>query len=181
MGFIRRYAASDDPRIALANLTALVLAWNTPFYPLYLIGAGGAAMMPGAWLTLLSFPFFLAIPWLTGRAPVLGRVALLAAGTVNTIWCTWLLGAESGTELFLFPCITLGGLLFARAERFTLIVAMLAPLVLGVAAHGHYPASPFACANAACGSILWMNGLSVAILLVFFGFVGKNLEPVETK
>jgi hypothetical protein len=49
---LRRYVASDDPRVAAANLVAMVLAWNTPFYPLYLRGAAGAGIGLGAWLTL---------------------------------------------------------------------------------------------------------------------------------
>jgi hypothetical protein len=40
----RHSAAADDPRAAAANFVALVLAWNTPFYPLYLLGIAGAAI-----------------------------------------------------------------------------------------------------------------------------------------
>ncbi len=102
-----RYVGSDDPRVGAANLVAMVLAWNTPFYPLYLRGTAGAGMWPGGWLMLCVFPAFLAVPALTRRWPTGGRVLLVTIGTANTLFCTWLLGEASGTPLFLLPCVTL--------------------------------------------------------------------------
>jgi len=162
---VRSYVAAEDPKVATANFIAMVLAWNTPFYPFYLIATGGAAMRPGCWFTLLSFPVFLSVPALMRRSSVLGRIALIAAGTLNTAFCTWLLGEASGTWLFFGPCVVLVPLVCGRTWW------MLAPGILGLAAAGHYPASRFACAPATCGSLFWMNGISVACLLVFFGYL----------
>src|SRR5271157_3708027 len=94
---VRRYAAADDPRVAAANLVAQVLAWNTPFYPLYLLGAAGATMQDAAWLTLCSIPIFLAVPAITRWSAIWGRVVLVVGGTANTLFCTWLLSEASGT------------------------------------------------------------------------------------
>ena len=162
---IRSYAAADDPKAATGNLIALVLAWNTPFYPFYLIWTGGAAMRPGCWFTLCSFPVFLAIPAVTRRSSMAGRVTLVLAGTLNTWFCTWLLGEASGTWLFFIPCAVLAPLLFGRT------LWTFAPAMFGLVAFGHYPASPFACGPAVCDPLIWMNGISVAVLLVFFGYL----------
>ena len=172
----RAYAASDDTRVATANLIALVLAWNTPFYPLYLLAAGGNAMSPGAWLTLCSFPVFLAVPAATRRRPFAGRAFLAIACILNTVFCTWLLGEASGTALFLLPCIVLAALLFRRAERLALAAFLVFPLIVGALLDGRYPRSPFGCAGVSCSGILWMNALSVAVLLVFFGYLAAGLD-----
>ena len=42
---------------------------------------------------------------------------LPAVGTANTVFCTYLFGAETGTALFLIPCAALAALLFRVRER----------------------------------------------------------------
>jgi hypothetical protein len=172
---LKRYAAADDPMVATANWVAMVLAWNTPFYPLYLRGAAGAAIWPGGWLTLCVFPVFLAVPAICRRDPLAGRVLLALAATGNTIYCTWLLGEASGTQLFLLPCITLASLLFRRDELPMLGGFLLMPIAAGLLLDGRYPVSPFVCAGAACGGILWMNAFSVALLMAFLGWLASGL------
>jgi hypothetical protein len=172
---VRRYVASGDPRVGTANLVAMVLAWNTPFYPLYLLWVAGPAMGHGVWLTLCSFPFFFAVPAITRRNKLGGRVLLALTATGNTLFCTWLLGEASGTQLFLLPCITLAALLFRREERAALCGLLLLPIVAGVALHGRYPGSPFACPDVVCAEIISLNALSVAMLLAFFGVLATGL------
>lgn len=174
---LRRYMASDDPRVAVANLIAMVLAWNTPFYPLYLLGAAGSAMHPGAWFTLAIFPVFLAVPAITRRWPLPGRILLAAAGLSNTIWCTWLLGEVTATQLFLLPCISLAAIIFRQSERVPFFSFLALPILLGMGLHGRYPASPFACHGAACDSIVWLNAFSVALLCGFLGVVTARMLP----
>ena len=172
---VRGYAAADDPRAAAGNLVALVLAWNTPFYPLYLLGAAGSAMWPGGLLTLCVLPLFLAVPAVIRRNEFAGRVMLALTGTGNTLFCTWLLGEASGTQLFLFPCVTLAALLFRRRERLALFGLLALPILAGVVLNGRYPVSPFACRD--CGGILWMNALSATILVAFLGVLATGLVP----
>jgi hypothetical protein len=175
---LRRAVAAEDPRAAAANLVALVLAWNTPFYPLYALGAAGGGMHPGAWLTLAVLPAFLAVPAATRRWQLGGRVLLAAAGLGNTLWCTWLLGEASGTPLFLFACIVLAPVLFRHAERAPLLAFLILPLIAGVLLYRRYPSSPFACAAAECDALLWLNGVSVGCLLLFLGLLLSRLgEP----
>ena len=175
MKSLRRYIASDDLRVGAANLVAIVLAWNTPFYPLYLRGAAGAAIWPGAWLTLCVFPAFLLVPAVTNRWPFLGRVSLVVIGTGNTVFCTWVLGEASGTQLFLLPCLTLAALLFRREERSALFGLLALPILVGVALDGRYAVSPFVCSGAACSGIVWLNAFSVAVLTAFLGVLATGM------
>ena len=172
---VRRYAAADDRRVAASNLVALVLAWNTPFYPLYLLGAAGPEMRDAAWLTLFAFPVFLLVPAVTRWNGIWGRVLLVVAGTVNSLYCTWLLGEASGTALFLLPCITLAALVFRRVEPGALFTLLALPIVAGIAMNGRYPISPFACIGADCSAMVWLNAVSVAILLAFLGVLSTGL------
>jgi len=171
----RGYVASDDPRVAAANLVAMVLAWNTPFYPLYLRGAAGEGMWPGGWLTLCVFPFFLLVPAMTRRSPLWGRVLLAVTGAGNTLFCTWLLGEASGTQMFLLPCIALAGLLFRRSETVPLFSLLGLPILAGILLDGRYPASPFVCSGSGCAGLVWLNAFSVAILTAFLGLLATGL------
>jgi hypothetical protein len=118
---------------------------------------------------------FLAIPAVTRRSPIRGRVALAVAGTGNTLFCTWLLGEASGTQLFLIPCITLAALVFRREERVPLFALLALPIVAGVTLNGRYPVSPFVCSGSGCASLFWMNAISVAGLAVFLGWLATGL------
>jgi hypothetical protein len=177
--WVRDYAASDDPRVAAANLVALVLGWNTPFYPLYLLGASGLGILPGAWFTVTACPFFLLVPAVTRRSSLGGRVLLMLTGIGNTLFCTWLLGEASGTQLFLLPCITLAALLFRRDEQLALAGFLVSPVVAGIALDGRYPVSAFVCSGAACAGIVWLNAVSVAALTVFLGWLSAGAAPAR--
>jgi hypothetical protein len=116
VGRFRRYAGHNDPRTAVANMVALMVASNQPFYPLYLFWAVSSTVWP-ALATFLSTPFFLAVPALARRHSMLGRAGLLVAGLGNTLVCRFMFGASSGVDAFLMPCIVLSILLFRRRER----------------------------------------------------------------
>lgn len=113
---VGRYAAHREPRAAIANTVALVVASNQPFYPLYV----GWLVSPVIWpsfLTFLSTPLFVAVPLAMRRDSRLGRSLLLFAGIGNTLLCRLAFGAGSGVEVFLLPCLMLAMLLFAGRER----------------------------------------------------------------
>lgn len=113
---LRDYLAHSDPRAALANTVALVVASNQPFYPLYVYWAVSPTIWP-TYASFLSTPFFLAVPWLMRRSTLLGRATLLFAGIGNTLVCAIALGRSSGVDVFLIPCLVLALLLFRRSER----------------------------------------------------------------
>jgi hypothetical protein len=168
---LRAYAANDEPLAAAGNKVALVLAGNTPFYPLYVSAVAGNDGMPWTLMTLFVFPFFLMVPAIARRDPLLGRAMLALAGTINTVFCTWLLGERSGTELFLIPCITLASLLFGAGERRWMLPLAALPLGAYIFLHGQYGAPPFLYRDEAYSALFAMNAISVGTLSIFLGIV----------
>jgi len=124
------YAAHNDPAAFAINKIALILAWNGPFYPIYLLLLIGRDALPWSLLTLLVTPLFYAIPWMMRRSSVVGRMALPLAGAANTIWCLKLFGPESGVGLFLYPCIVLAAFLFRPRERWLMLPVLGVSLLL---------------------------------------------------
>lgn len=171
---IRAYAAHPDPRTAIANTVALVVAGNTPFYPLYLWWMLGD-LVPITLLTLCSFPFFLAVPALARRNALAGRAALPVIGTLNTVFCTWVLGRGSGTELFLLPCVLLATILFGPGERRVMLPVLALPFAVHLLGGGRYGAQPFTDQQSA--AMLGLNALSVGCLVAFIGILVSS-SPV---
>lgn len=171
------YLAHPDARVARGNLIAMVLAWNTPFYPFYLRWMAGAEAWPVGWLTLAVLPLFLAVPPLARRRPVAGRVALFLVGFTNVLFCTWLLGEASGTELFLLPCLLLPGLLFGRGDEFFYVPLLALPILAYYGLHGHYPPPPQLWSAAASGGMFALNAGSVGCLVAFFALLVARSVP----
>jgi len=119
----RNYIAHPDPAAAMANFIAILIVWNGPFYPIYVIALVGWAGLP-SFLTMLSTPFFFSVPWLMRRDTRLGRAAMATIGIANTAWSIKLFGAASAVNLFLLPCMMMGALLYRRSER-RLMLAIL--------------------------------------------------------
>ena len=179
---VSAYIANDQPHAAAGNKVAMVLAGNVPFYPLYVVGLAGSDGMPYLLMTLLVFPFFLLVPAISRRRPRLGRATLSLAGLANTVFCTWLLGESSGTELFLIPCITLASLLFGAGERAIMLVLAALPLGAYVLLHGHYGTPPYRYGDEGYRALLSMNAISVGTLSIFLGIVfsgSSAASPLE--
>ncbi|WP_082510153.1 MULTISPECIES: hypothetical protein [unclassified Rhizobium] len=113
---VRAYARHPDPRVAAANVIALLVASNQPFYPLYLWWTVSTDIT-AAWFTFLSTPFFLAVPAVARRNGVAGRALLPLTGVGNTMLSAWLFGTASAVEIFLVPCGVIALLLFRPSER----------------------------------------------------------------
>ncbi len=171
------YGAHPDPATRAINLVALVLAWNGPFYPAYVIALLGRAGL-GSLLTMLASPFFYAVPWIARRHAGAGRIALPVFGILNTLYCVKLFGPNAGIKLFFIPCILLTALLFRRAElapRWLLIGAAILPFWLPGRIYGapilHFGAPALA-------KLAELNLLSVASLsgLIALRFAGVFRE-----
>jgi hypothetical protein len=167
LGWFRRYVANDDPLVEAAGTIALLVAANQPFYPLYL----RLFVAEDVWLsllTLLSTPLFLVVPAVSRRHPLAGRALLPLAGVANTLLCAKLFGAASGVELFLAPCLMIAAMLFRRSERAAMLV-VVALVLLPVLVPGAYGAPVQPLAPEAYASLLRLNALSAAGLMVFAG------------
>ena len=109
------YLASDDPFVAASNTIAFLLACNLPLYPLTLwLVTGEHAMV--TFLTALNAPVFLAVPFVSRRHPLAGRVLLIVTGTINSVMSTKVTGQVSGVELFFIPCVVVAALVFRKGE-----------------------------------------------------------------
>jgi len=185
-GYLRRYAGHPDPRAALANTVALVVASNQPFYPLYIYWAVSPTIWP-AYVSFLSTPLFLAVPALMRRSTRLGRATLLVAGIGNTLLCRLALGGGSGVDVFLFPCLMLALLLFGRKERligfafaaFAAVVYLWPDSVLDLTGHTYSASEYVALQRLNFMSAATLTGL---IALLFANLLDEaNSRPDETE
>ena len=176
----KAYFAHDDPLVATANLVALVVLWNQPFYPLYVYWSVGPEIAP-TFYTLLSTPFFLAVPAVgraNGRA---GRALLPLAGIGNTVLSARVFGVDSGVEIFLLPCVLLGFVLFRPSERTIAIAIAAVGLLAFTVLHGRYGAPVHHYSAEEYVGFLKMNALSAGTLTAFIGLLVMDLISPPAK
>ena len=178
MDWLRSYAAHDDPYIAAANFVALVLAWNQPFYPLYLWFILGSDAWVGLPCMLLGLAFF-AIPALTRRWPLFGRAVLPVIAVFNTVLGMATMGEASGIALLLLPCGMLTAILFRWRERFAMAALSALPLAAWLAARGHPGFPPVVFAPDQYAALLTMNAVSAGCLMVFLGWILAGIHRAE--
>jgi hypothetical protein len=165
----RNYVAHRDPLAAAGNVVAAFILSNQPFYPLYLWLLIGDRFWPSL-LTLFSSPFYAVVPFLMRRNAAAGKWLLVIASLGNTLVSIKALGAESGLELFFFPCAVLGALLFAEGERRSRWVAVLLPFALYLMLRGRYGAPLETFSGAEYGTLLTLHAVSAAAICVFICF-----------
>ncbi len=170
-----------DPLTAAMNTVALVLASNTPFYPIYLYVVLGRDATQAVLLTLASLPFWCAVPVLARRSGLSARVLLTVISVVNTVWCTKVLGFDAGIPLFLIPCIMLATLGFHHTER-GIIFGLTALTFLAYGLVRYAPLHPLLHLDAAQNyTLVTLNGFSVACLCTFLGFCFATARPTATR
>lgn len=127
--WVGAYAANPDPRVASCNMIALLVASNQPFYPLYVYLSVSRHVAPTL-LTFLSTPFFLAIPAISRRFPVFGRVLLPLAGLGNVVVSAKAFGAASGVAIFIVPCALIAAAFFRPSERIFAFALLALALII---------------------------------------------------
>jgi len=116
MRAVRDYVDAPDPVVRACNVTALIVASNQPFYPFYVRYFAGDE----GWitlLTLLSTPFFAAIPAIARKSQLAGKLALPVFGLLNSMLATKMFGAQAGIELFVIPCLLIAAMAADAGER----------------------------------------------------------------
>lgn len=177
--WFRNYIAHPDPATAAANLVALVVASNGPFYPIYVLALIGWDR-PGAWLTMLASPLFFAVPAISHRSARAGRVALPLVGIANTVWCAALFGSTSGIPLFLLPCIVLALLVPHTDERRSgLLLAGLAIACISVLTEVSFDGL-MVLSPSALASLARLNVLSATTLTAFVALTLANARVTVT-
>lgn len=177
---IGTYAAHDDPLVEASNWIALVVAWNQPFYPLYLLPIAGWDSWPSL-ITFLSTPLFMAVPAVSRRWPLLGRAMLPLIGMANTMTSAKALGTQSGVEIFLIPCALIAAAMFRPSERMVGLPLVGAAFLIYWLMHGSY-GLPFVTYDAAqYESLFTLNALSAATLSVFVGLLMAGVVATAEK
>jgi MASE7 len=172
--WLAAYAASPDPRIASCNAIALLVASNQPFYPLWVYFSVSRHIAPTL-LTLLSTPFFLAVPAVSRRFPVMGRALLPLTGLANVVVSAKAFGAASGVAMFIIPCALIAVAFFRPSERvfaFALLALALATF-LGIDSHSSAPIHVYSQTEYA--AFFRLNALSASALVTLLGFILSGL------
>jgi hypothetical protein len=164
------YAANSDPAAHAMNKIALILAWNGPLYPIYVLILLGRDALPWSLLTLPVSPVFYAVPWLSRQNSIAGRVFMQLVGAVNTLWCMKLFGADSGVGQFLFPCIMLSALMFRHRERWVMLPLLGVMVALEFLPAPWLGASIMTLTPTESAHLAALNAGSVAFLLAFVVF-----------
>lgn len=165
----RVFVAHPDPVAAAANGIAMLILSNQPFYPLYIYLLAGDRFWPSL-LTLLSSPLFALVPWLMRRNATAGKSLLMAASIGNTLVSIKALGAETGLELFFFPCAVLGALIFDEKERKLGWFFAILPIVLFFVLRGRYGAPYETFSGAELSTFVTLHAISAAAIAVFVCF-----------
>lgn len=178
IGRVRSYTDNDDPVAKAAGTVAFIVASNQPFYPLYLYAVVGSASWP-AWFTLLTTPFFLAVPALGRRHSLAGRALLPIVGVANTILCVKLIGVRTGVELFLLPCVLLGAILFRGSERAAMLAVLAVPFAAYFVLDGMVGPPLQTFDDASYASIIALHATSVASLTAVTGWLFAAILPAR--
>lgn len=174
-GSIRAFAAHPDPLAEASNWVALTIGSHLPFWPLYIFWAAGREAMPSSLLTASMAPVFLAIPLIARQSSLLGRVATPVFGIANTVFTLWVLGTNSGTEVFLVPCAALAALTFRRSERFLMLTLSLLPLIAWYWLQRHPFTSLHQYDPSVANDLVILNVSSIAILIGLFGWFQADI------
>jgi hypothetical protein len=171
---VAAYAANTDPRVASCNTIALVVASNQPFYPLSVYFAVSQHIAPTL-LTFLSTPFFLAIPLISRRSPVLGRALLPLTGLANVVVSAKAFGAASGVGIFIIPCALIAAAFFRPSERIfaVTLLALALAIFLGIDSRVFAPLHAYSQSEYAV--FVRLNALSAGALVAFLGLILSGL------
>jgi len=171
----RAYTASDDPHIAACNTIAMVIAWNQPYYPLYLwwiVGHDAWIGIPDAFSAIL----FAAVPAVTRRSSLLGRLAMIVFSVANVVFCSMMLGQEAGVQLLFLPCGMLAAILFKWRERYVMLAMTALPLAAWLLTRDGLYVPPVRFPPQAYASLFTLNAISAGSLIVFFGWLLSGIN-----
>ena len=171
LAWMRAFAHHRDPLVEASNWVALLIGTHLPFWPLYVWWSAGQQAFPTALLTMALTPMFLVIPLISRRSGLLGRVATPLVGIANTVFTVWILGANSGTTLFLAPCTALAAFSFRRSERLLMLVLTALPLAVFYVLQQHAPVPLHQYDAEAAKGLFVLNVISVSVLGATFGWL----------
>ena len=160
----------EDARTAAAVSIAWLIAFNKPFYPLYVWWIAGADAAWASAPTMIGGILYLAIPFVAKRTPFAARAMLPLVGLADTLFATKLFGATAGTELFLFDCALLAVVVFDAREYLATWAVTAAIFVAAVGLHGRYGAALNGWTPADAARLFDLNAYSVASLTAYIAW-----------
>jgi len=175
MDKIRSFAHHPDPLVEASNWVALIIGTHLPFWPLYVWCSAGLEALPTALLTMALAPVFLLVPWVARRNGLLGRMMMLITGIANTAFTIWILGNNTGTDLFLAPCAALAAILFRQTERWVMIIFTTLPLAVWYMMQYHAPIALHHYNALVAHEIFNLNAISVSVLITSFGWLQADI------
>lgn len=135
---------------------------------------GGEAGYHAGLVHLFSTPFFIAVPALSRRNGVAGRVLLPLTGIANTVLSAWLFGVTSAVEIFLLPCAVIALLLFRPSERPVAIALAGLALAAFLFLHEVYGPPMIDYTAQEYTALARLNAISAAMLTGFVALVFSN-------
>lgn len=169
------FAHHRDPLVEASNWVALLIGTHLPFWPLYVWWSAGAQAYPSSLLTMALAPLFMAIPPISRRNGLLARIATPSLGIANTVFTVWILGASSGTALFLAPCAVLAAFSFRRSERWWMLLFTTLPLAVFYLLEQHPPQPLHHYDAEAARQLFVLNVISVGVLGAAFGWLQADI------
>ncbi|MEO8937077.1 MAG: hypothetical protein ABI277_12420 [Burkholderiaceae bacterium] len=179
---MRAFAYHPDPLVEASNWVALLIGTHLPFWPLYVWWSAGTQALPTAILKMALAPLFLIIPLISRRSGLLGRVATPLVGIANTVFTIWILGANSGTALFLAPCTALAAFSFRRNERWLMLLLTALPLAVYYLLQQDAPVPLHHYDDEAAKRLFVLNVISVSVISAAFGWLQSDIyERMEKR
>ena len=175
MDKIRSFAHHPDPLVEASNWVALIIGTHLPFWPLYVWCSAGLEALPTALLTMALAPVFLLIPLVARRNGLWGRMMMLITGIANTVFTIWILGNNTGTDLFLAPCAALAAILFRQTERWLMLTFTTVPLIVWYMMQYHAPIPLHQYGIQIAHEIFNLNAISVSVLITSFGWLQADI------
>ena len=173
--FSQAYAAHPDPLVEAGNWVALIIGTHLPLWPVYVLWAVGWQGWPSSLATIAYTPIFLVVPLVSRRSALLGRIFLILASVANTEFTRWVLGANTGTDLFFLPCAMLAAILFHRQERWLMVTFSMFPVAVWYLSRDFAPTGLYHYDLGSAQNLFLLNALSVGVLATSFGWLQGNI------
>lgn len=171
--------ALTDPLAQAAVTVAWVILLNKPVYPFYVWYLAGEGVFASLG-TLVAVPFYLGVVFLVRRSALAARIALVLAGTADTLFETKLFGQGAGTELFFAACILLVAVLFRAKEIWWQRGLAITVFVIFVISRWYVGPPLRIWSDAGLASLFNLNAFAVASLMAFialrFAGIGRDAE-----
>lgn len=172
-----------DDEQALSNAcssVATVIALNKPIYPLYVWWLAPDALKASLF-TVISLPLYLGLIYLARHNSKASRIGLALIGTLDTLAIGMILGDQSGSWLFLAPCVMLAAVVFRSDEIWMRRIAISLAYSLFALSFGRFPEPLIAYSVESAATLFKLNAFGAFALVAFIGLRFPSGSCISTK